>query len=62
MYRQKRLALGLLAILALAVSQASAQIDYVIEISVDGLGGTYLNKLFNGTAPGGPYAIPTSRD
>ncbi len=57
MYMQKRLALGLLAILALA-GQASAQIDYAIEISVDGLGGPYLEKLFNGTAPGGTYAIP----
>jgi hypothetical protein len=57
-YRHKRLALGLLAVLALTASQASAAIEYVIEISVDGLGGTYLNKLFDGTATGGPYAIP----
>jgi hypothetical protein len=34
------------------------QAQYVIVISVDGLGGTYLNKLCNGTATGGPYAIP----
>jgi len=58
MHRQQRLALGLLAILAITASQASAAIEYVVEISVDGLGGTYLNKLFNGTATGGPYAIP----
>ncbi len=32
--------------------------QYVIVISVDGLGGTYLSKLFNGTATGGPYSIP----
>ena len=32
--------------------------EYVIVISVDGLGGTYLSKLFDGTATGGPYAIP----
>jgi hypothetical protein len=32
--------------------------QYVIVISVDGLGGTYLNKIFDGTATGGPYAIP----
>ncbi|MCX6872497.1 MAG: alkaline phosphatase family protein [Verrucomicrobia bacterium] len=31
---------------------------YAIVISVDGLGGTYLTKLFNGTATGGPYSIP----
>ena len=35
-----------------------AQAQYVIEISVDGLGGTYLKKLFDGTATGGPYSIP----
>jgi len=40
----------------LATGAQAAQ--YVIVISVDGLGGTYLNKLFNGTATGGPYAIP----
>ena len=34
------------------------QAQYVIVISVDGLGGTYLNKLFNGTATGGPYVLP----
>ncbi len=32
--------------------------EYVIVISVDGLGRTYLSKLFDGTATGGPYAIP----
>ena len=32
--------------------------QYVIVISVDGLGGTYLSKIFDGTATGGPYAIP----
>jgi|GEM_PF-1194274 len=32
--------------------------QYVIVISVDGLGGTYLGKMFDGTATGGPYAIP----
>jgi len=58
MSRRNRLALGLFAILALAAGPASAAIEYVIVISVDGLGGTYLNKMFNGTAPGGPYSIP----
>lgn len=58
MHRQNRLSFGLAAILALTAGQASAGIEYVIEISVDGLGGTYLNKLFNGTATGGSYAIP----
>ncbi|MCX6880093.1 MAG: Ig-like domain-containing protein [Verrucomicrobia bacterium] len=37
---------------------ASAPAQYVILISVDGLGGTYLGKMFDGTATGGPYAIP----
>ena len=58
MHKHKRLALGWLAVLVFAAGQASAEVAYVIEISVDGLGGTYLNKMFNGTAPGGPYAIP----
>lgn len=58
MHRQKRIVLGLLAILALTACQASAEIEYVVEISVDGLGGTYLGKMFDGTAPGGPYSIP----
>ena len=58
MRTQRRLALGLLAILALTAGQAWAGVQYVIEISVDGLGGTYLNKIFNGTATGGPYSIP----
>ena len=58
MYKRKQPALALFAILALAAGQASATVEYVIEISVDGLGGTYLNRMFNGTAPGGPYAIP----
>src|SRR5512133_1430588 len=49
------LTVGLLCCLA---GQAMAQVEYVIEISVDGLGGTYLDKLFNGTATGGPYSIP----
>jgi len=55
---QKRLALWSCVIIALTAGQAWAGIEYVIEISVDGLGGTYLNKLFNGTATGGPYSIP----
>lgn len=56
---KKRLALALAAFLALAAGQASAQqAQYVIEISVDGLAGTYLSKVFNGTATGGPYSIP----
>ena len=44
-------------VLLIAATPALA-VQYVIEISVDGLGGTYLKKLFDGTAPGGPYAIP----
>ena len=47
-----------LALLTLPATPAPAAINYVIEISVDGLGGTYLQKLFNGTATGGPYSIP----
>jgi hypothetical protein len=43
---------------AVNVTVSAQQVQYVIVISVDGLGGTYLNKLFNGTATGGPYAIP----
>jgi hypothetical protein len=43
-------------LLWLAIGAQAAQ--YVIVISVDGLGGTYLSKLFDGTATGGPYAIP----
>lgn len=57
MNRHKGLMFALLGIFVLA-GTASAQVNYVIEISVDGLGGTYLNKLFNGTAEGGSYAIP----
>jgi len=45
-------------VLGLAQPALAVVPQYVIEISVDGLGGTYLNKLFNGTATGGPYAIP----
>lgn len=56
MYRQKRLAFGLIAVLALLAGPASAQIKYVVEISVDGLGGTYLNNMFTGSA--GSYSIP----
>ena len=37
---------------------SAAAAKYVIVISVDGLGGTYLAKMFDGTATGGPYAIP----
>jgi hypothetical protein len=43
---------------AQAADPTPPQAQYVIVISVDGLGGTYLNKIFNGTATGGPYAIP----
>jgi len=49
---------GLLFLFAAAPAALAADAQYVIEISVDGLGGTYLNRLFNGTATGGPYAIP----
>ncbi len=37
---------------------APSAVQYVIFISVDGLGGTYLGKIFDGTAIGGPYSIP----
>jgi hypothetical protein len=47
---------SLLMLLCLVNGAQAAQ--YVIVISVDGLGGTYLGKLFDGTATGGPYAIP----
>ncbi|MDA3799909.1 MAG: alkaline phosphatase family protein [Kiritimatiellae bacterium] len=43
---------------AQAAEPIQPQAQYVIVISVDGLGGTYLNKIFNGTATGGPYDIP----
>ena len=43
---------------AQAAEPIPPQAQYVIVISVDGLGGTYLNKIFNGTATGGTYAIP----
>jgi len=45
-------------LLAVATSASAGPVQYVIEISVDGLGGTYLGKLFDGTATGGPYSIP----
>jgi hypothetical protein len=51
-----RLCAVVLLLLWLVAGAQAAQ--YVVVISVDGLGGTYLNKLFNGTATGGPYAIP----
>jgi hypothetical protein len=47
---------SLLMLLWLVNGAQAAQ--YVIVISVDGLGGTYLGKLFDGTATGGPYALP----
>ena len=47
MYRQKRLAFGLLAVLALTAGQAAAQIEYVIQISVDGGGSSYIQNLIN---------------
>jgi hypothetical protein len=50
--------LGWLLTGAQAAEPSLPQAQYVIVISVDGLGGTYLNKIFNGTAAGGPYAIP----
>ena len=55
-----RIALSALAFAAIssAALAAAPKADYVITISCDGLGGTYLGKLFNGTATGGPYAIP----
>ena len=55
-----KLTLVLIAMLSLALT-SKAQVSNVIVISVDGLGGTYLNKLFNGTATGGPYLIPNFR-
>ena len=59
MSMRKHLAITLCAFVLCAAGQAWAQdIQYVIEISVDGLGGTYLKKIFDGTATGGPYAIP----
>ncbi|MCY2925946.1 MAG: alkaline phosphatase family protein [Planctomycetota bacterium] len=59
MTRRKLLTVAVCSVLLLAAAQAPAQpIQYVICISVDGLGGTYLGKIFNGTATGGPYAIP----
>ncbi|MCX6924991.1 MAG: Ig-like domain-containing protein [Verrucomicrobia bacterium] len=39
------------------ITVGSEPVQYVIVISVDGLGGTYLNKIFNGTATGGPYTL-----
>ncbi len=42
-----KLPLVLIAMISLALP-ASAQVPYVIVISVDGLGGTYLSKLFDG--------------
>jgi hypothetical protein len=56
MYRQKRLALGLLAVLAFTAGQAWAGVEYVVEISVDGLGGPYLKTLFDQV--GNTYPIP----
>ena len=43
------------------VSNVVPSTQYIIVISVDGLGGTYLGKMFDGTATGGPYAIPNFR-
>ncbi|MCY2929820.1 MAG: alkaline phosphatase family protein [Planctomycetota bacterium] len=54
----RRLVLALCAILACTATAWGVAPEYVIEISVDGLGGTYLGKIFNGTATGGPYAVP----
>ena len=53
-----RFALSALALAVLSSAAAAAPIEYVISISLDGCGGTYLGKLFNGTATGGPYSIP----
>ena len=55
-----RIALSALALAAIssAALASAPSVEYVITISVDGLGGTYLNKLLNGTATGGPYSIP----
>ncbi len=52
----RRLVLVSCAILAFTAGQAWAGVEYVIEISVDGLGGTYLNTLFNQV--GNTYPIP----
>jgi len=57
MHAQKRLALLLGVFLSCVASQASAKIEYVIEISVDGLGGPYLNTLFTQSSPP-TYSIP----
>ena len=56
----RRMALSALAlaVISSAAMAAAPKADYVITISCDGLGGTYLGKLFDGTATGGPYAIP----
>lgn len=43
---------------AQAADPGVPQAQYAIVISVDGLGATYLNKIFNGTATGGPFAVP----
>ena len=54
----------LCAVLVLAVVGTCTDVfgapraKYVIVISVDGLGGTYLKKIFDGTDTGGPHAIP----
>jgi hypothetical protein len=52
----QRFCISMVLVACLVTGAQAAQ--FVIVISVDGLGGTYLNKLFNGTATGGPYAIP----
>ncbi len=54
---------GIFLLIAMSVNVHAAESapppsQFVIVISVDGLGGTYLNKLFEGTATGGPYALP----
>lgn len=46
------------AVLGSAAMAAAPKADYVISVSIDGLGGTYLGKLFDGTATGGSYSIP----
>jgi hypothetical protein len=48
---------ALFAFTAMNTLAALPQVQYVIVISVDGLGGTYLTKIFNGTATGGPYTL-----
>ena len=50
-----RLSFGLIAMISLALA-ARAQVPYVIVISVDGLGGTYLSNLFAPT--NNTYPIP----